>query len=93
MKKPTIAVSVGDLNGVGIEIALKAHLEVSKLCNPIYCINAHMLEKAAKLLGVAVPNDFSLVHPKSTSSLSLTAHAKDELFYIRTTIIRNTSNF
>ncbi len=73
MKKPTIAISVGDLNGVGIEIALKAHTEVSKLCNPIYCINSNMLEKAAKLLNVAVPNDFKLFHPKSTSSLSLTA--------------------
>ncbi|MFA6136985.1 MAG: 4-hydroxythreonine-4-phosphate dehydrogenase [Sulfurimonas sp.] len=62
MKKPTIAISVGDLNGVGIEIALKAHAEVSKLCNPIYCINSHMLEKAAKLLNVAVPNDFNLWH-------------------------------
>jgi 4-hydroxythreonine-4-phosphate dehydrogenase len=62
MIKPTIAVSVGDLNGVGIEIALKAHAEVSKLCNPIYCINLHMLEQSAKLLGVKVPNDFSTCH-------------------------------
>ncbi len=38
--KPRIAVSIGDLNGVGIEIALKAHKEVSKLCVPIYCINS-----------------------------------------------------
>ncbi len=61
MKKPTVAVSVGDLNGVGIEIALKAHSEVSKLCSPIYCINSSMLEKAAKLLNVAVPDDFTLI--------------------------------
>ncbi len=60
MKKPTIAVSIGDLNGVGIEIALKAHAEVSKLCNPLYCINASMLAQAAKLLNVQVPNDFQL---------------------------------
>lgn len=62
MVKPTIAVSVGDLNGVGIEIALKAHAEVTKLCNPIYCINSHMLEQSTKLLGVEVPNDFSTCH-------------------------------
>ncbi len=60
--KPSIAVSIGDLNGVGAEIALKAHAEVSKLCNPIYCINSHMLEQSAKLLGVEVPNDFSTCH-------------------------------
>lgn len=62
MTKPHIAVSVGDLNGVGIEIALKAHEEVSKLCSPIYCINTHMLEQSAKLLGVKVPNDFKTWH-------------------------------
>lgn len=60
--KPSIAVSIGDLNGVGAEIALKAHAEVSKLCNPIYCINSHMLEQSAKLLGVKVPDDFSTCH-------------------------------
>jgi len=56
----TIAISVGDLNGVGIEIALKSHEEVSKLCNPIYCINADLLAQAAKLLNVSVPDDFTL---------------------------------
>lgn len=60
MIKPRIAVSVGDINGVGIEIALKAHEEVSKLCSPIYCINQYMLKQAAKILGVKVPNDFNL---------------------------------
>ena len=55
-----IAVSVGDLNGVGIEIALIAHKEISKLCRPIYCINSHMLNQAAKLLHVEIPNDFNI---------------------------------
>lgn len=56
--KKTIAISVGDLNGVGIEIALKAHKEVSKLCKPIYCINKKMLKQSAKLLNIKVPKDF-----------------------------------
>lgn len=60
MLKPTIAISVGDLNGVGIEIALKSHEEVSKLCNPIYCISQEMLEHSAKLLDVAIPKDIKL---------------------------------
>jgi 4-hydroxythreonine-4-phosphate dehydrogenase len=55
-----IAISIGDLNGVGIEIALKSHEEVSKLCNPIYCINADLLAQAAKLLNVSVPDNFTL---------------------------------
>ena len=58
--KPTIAISVGDLNGVGIEIALKSHDEVKKLCNPLYCINAEMLSVAAKLLNNNIPNDFNI---------------------------------
>jgi len=60
MTKPTLAISVGDLNGVGIEIALKSHIEVSKLCKPIYCINTKLLNQAAKLLDVKVPDDFIL---------------------------------
>ena len=56
MKKPNIAISIGDLNGVGIEIALKAHEEISKLCNPIYCINQKLLTQAAKLLNIKKPS-------------------------------------
>ncbi|MDF1876949.1 4-hydroxythreonine-4-phosphate dehydrogenase [Sulfurimonas sp. SAG-AH-194-L11] len=55
-----IAISIGDLNGVGIEIALKSHEEVKKLCNPIYCINRDLLLQASKLLNVTVPDDFTL---------------------------------
>lgn len=60
MSRPTVAISIGDINGVGIEIALKAHQEIKQLCNPIYCINTTMLTKAATLLNVAVPDDFKL---------------------------------
>jgi len=56
----TIAISVGDLNGVGIEIALKSHEEVSKLCKPIYCINAVLLSQATELLKISTPEDFML---------------------------------
>jgi len=58
MKK--VAISVGDLNGVGIEIALKAHEEVSKLCEPIYCINEELLEQALQLLEKKRAQDFTL---------------------------------
>jgi len=56
----TLAISIGDLNGVGIEIALKSHTEIKKLCNPIYCINKDLLSQAAKLLNISIPNDFVL---------------------------------
>ena len=60
MIKKKIAISVGDLNGVGIEIALKSHKEVSKLCHPIYCINKELLHQATQLLEVKLPTDFAL---------------------------------
>jgi 4-hydroxythreonine-4-phosphate dehydrogenase len=47
---PKIAISIGDINGVGVQIALESHKEISKLCQPIYCVSKTMMLKAAKLL-------------------------------------------
>ena len=62
--KPKIAISVGDLNGVGIELILRAHKKVSRLCQPIYCINQDMLENASTLLDIKIPNDIKLHNTK-----------------------------
>lgn len=59
MKK--IAISIGDLNGIGLEIALKAHKEITKICTPIYCINESMLLQGAKKLSLHVPHDFTTI--------------------------------
>jgi 4-hydroxythreonine-4-phosphate dehydrogenase len=56
--RPKVAVSLGDINGVGIEIALKSHAEISRLVSPRYCINRALLHKAAHLLNRTVPDDF-----------------------------------
>ncbi len=56
--KKTIAISVGDINGIGIELVLKNHNEVAKLCNPIYCINDELLTQASKLLELEIPTNF-----------------------------------
>jgi len=53
-----IAISVGDLNGVGFEIILKAHKQIALLCHPIYCISRSMAEQAASLLQLPLPDDF-----------------------------------
>ncbi|ACM92090.1 4-hydroxythreonine-4-phosphate dehydrogenase [Nautilia profundicola AmH] len=53
-----VAVSIGDLNGVGIEIALKAHNIIKQWVNPVYCINEKILKQAAKLLNIPIPDDF-----------------------------------
>ncbi|MDX1808249.1 MAG: 4-hydroxythreonine-4-phosphate dehydrogenase [Sulfurospirillaceae bacterium] len=56
MKK--VAISIGDINGIGLEIALRAHEEISKICKPVYCINQTMLNWAAAMLGLDVPEKF-----------------------------------
>ena len=58
MKK--IAISIGDLNGIGLQIALQAHEKIKKICKPIYCINNSQLQEGAKLLKLAIPEDFEI---------------------------------
>lgn len=60
MSKPVIAISVGDLNGIGIQIALKAHEEICTIAEPIYCISEKMLEQACTQLGMARPDTMNL---------------------------------
>ena len=60
MNKPRLAITIGDLNGVGIEIALKSHDEVLKFCHPIYCINKTMLSQASQLLGTPLHDNLTL---------------------------------
>ncbi len=56
-----LAISIGDLNGVGIEIALKAHLEIRQICHPVYLIKRSMLEQVIEHLQIAIPHDFELI--------------------------------
>lgn len=62
--KPKIAISIGDLNGIGVEIALKCHEKISKICQPVYCINNVMLKKASEKLKIKIPEDFELFETK-----------------------------
>ena len=59
MKK--VAISIGDLNGIGLEIALKAHDKIKKYIKPVYCINKTMLEKGSKFLNIKIPKDLEIV--------------------------------
>ena len=71
MKK--LAISIGDINGVGLEIALKCHEEISKLCQPLYCIDKEVLEDGVKLLHVNLPENLTCkpLHPNGTLHVSL----------------------
>jgi len=64
MPKKTIAISLGDINGVGIQLALQNHKNIKKLCNPIYCINNDLLNQAAKLLNIKIPKSFNTYKTK-----------------------------
>ncbi len=59
MKK--VAISIGDLNGIGIQLALENHNTISKNVIPIYGIDKAMLEQAAKKLQLNIPDDFQTI--------------------------------
>jgi len=60
-----VAISVGDLNGIGIELILKNHEIVSNIIEPIYCIDKHMLEQACSRLNITLPENFNIINPES----------------------------
>jgi len=68
--KPRIAVSIGDPNGIGPEIALRAHSEVRRLCTPLYFAGFDLLSEAAGRLGVEIPEGFE--HRSPAPAVSIT---------------------
>ncbi len=45
-----IAVSIGDINGVGLSIALAAHEIISQWCDPLYIVDDAIVDEACKKL-------------------------------------------
>lgn len=56
--KKKVAISVGDLNGIGIQLALENHHTVSQLVEALYCIDEEMLQQASEKLNIPIPNTF-----------------------------------
>ncbi len=56
-----VAVSVGDLNGIGIQLALQNHNTICRFVDPLYCIDKGMLEQAAQKLKFSIPNNFHTI--------------------------------
>ena len=59
MKK--VAISIGDLNGIGIQLAIENHHIISQLVDPIYCIDTEMLQQASKKLNLPIPENFQTI--------------------------------
>jgi len=56
-----VAISIGDLNGIGMQLALENHQAVSALVQPLYCIDKEMLLEASTQLGLTIPEDFQII--------------------------------
>ena len=61
ISRKQVAISIGDLNGIGVQLALENHNRVCELVKPIYCIDRAMLEQAAAKLALAIPEAFQTV--------------------------------
>ena len=59
MKK--VAISIGDLNGIGIQLALENHDTICDIVTPLYCIDKTMLAQAAEKLNLTIPSDFQTI--------------------------------
>ncbi|RXJ78958.1 4-hydroxythreonine-4-phosphate dehydrogenase PdxA [Arcobacter sp. F2176] len=77
MGKKKVAISIGDLNGIGLQIALEAHEKIKKYCSPVYCINRDILKDGAKLLNLDIPKDFELEKVKGKFVIRPGIVAKD----------------
>ena len=72
-----IAISIGDINGIGVQIALISHEKIKKLCNPIYIINQTILNQASKLLNIKIPNDFNIYNIDAEFSITPSTITKE----------------
>ena len=59
MKK--VAISIGDLNGIGIQLALENHNTISEIVDPLYCIDKAMLQQASEKLKLPIPKNFQTI--------------------------------
>lgn len=60
MKK--IAVSIGDVNGIGLEIMLRSHEFISSICKPIYCIDEEVLKDSYKKIHIKYNINTNNIH-------------------------------
>ncbi|ANV97866.1 4-hydroxythreonine-4-phosphate dehydrogenase [Helicobacter enhydrae] len=60
--RPKIAISCGDINGVGLEILLKSHQAILDQVEPIYCVHFELLQQASQRLNLPMPDTLKPTH-------------------------------
>jgi len=60
---PKVAISIGDVNGIGPRLAIGAHDRVRQSVEPLYLVDRELIEESAKLMGVDIPDDFTTLSP------------------------------
>ncbi|TEY03519.1 4-hydroxythreonine-4-phosphate dehydrogenase [Campylobacter sp. US33a] len=91
--KTKIAISIGDLNGIGIEILLKAHKKISKFCTPYYFIHENLYHRACKKLNLKTKK-LRLVSFENAKDISLKKDKKSHLLSFYSPLISKVnSNF
>ncbi len=73
-----IAISVGDCNGIGLEILLKNHKTISKVCTPLYCVDKPLLQEVAKKLKRKLPKHLRCIPPNAKVPLIAPAKVTQE---------------
>lgn len=71
MANPRLAISIGDLGGIGFEIALSCHYEIKNICSPLYFVSKATAIKCAELLGKKLPDDFECVEVEDNFELTI----------------------
>ncbi|MEO1942213.1 MAG: 4-hydroxythreonine-4-phosphate dehydrogenase PdxA [Campylobacterales bacterium] len=69
--RPKIAITLGEPNGVGLEIALRAHWRALQLVDPLYIGSQKVVEQGAQILGIPIPEGFQVVEPPTLPPFQL----------------------
>ncbi|MEA2050967.1 MAG: 4-hydroxythreonine-4-phosphate dehydrogenase [Campylobacterota bacterium] len=72
-----IAISIGDINGIGLQLALENHKYIKKISQPIYCIDKDILEQGAKKLNIKIPKDFKIYGQYQSTKIKKGKEKKD----------------
>ena len=75
--KKKVAISIGDINGVGIQLALQNHEKINNICKPIYCIDKQILKEVCEKLNIPIPNDFKIFGKYKKTEINAGVISKD----------------